>query len=245
MDGSGTQNSNRNYYDAFSEGYERLRGTNCPGGYHELLDSLESELVQRYGTGARVLEVGCGTGLVLERINRFAKSAEGVDLSLGMLERARSRGLSVSEASATSLPFEDGVFDVTCSFKVLPHIPEIELALSEMCRVTRSGGHIIAEFYNPHSFRGLIKRFGPSLRVSTNANESSVFTRFDSPSDAAAQAPKGTRLIDSRGIRILTPLGSLLALPVLGPLMQKAERAAADGPLKAFSGFWVGVFRKD
>src|SRR5690606_7344623 len=144
-----------------------------------------------FGTGKDVLEVGCGTGLVLRRIARFAKSAKGVDLSPGMLERARERGLDVIEGSATALPFEKDSFDVTCSFKVLAHVPEIDLALSERARVTRPGGVILAEFYNPHSIRGLVKRFGPAGRIAPGAHEKQVFTRFDSPLDVARMLPEG------------------------------------------------------
>src|SRR5262245_53952441 len=151
MDASGSHESNRAYYDAFSAGYEELRGQNDPGGYHDLVDDLEASFVERFGKGRDVLEVGVGTGLVLMRISRFAKRATGVDLSPKMLEKARERGLDVVEGSAIDLPFDDATFDVTCSFKVLPHIPEIDRALAEMTRVTKSGGVIIAEFYNPWS----------------------------------------------------------------------------------------------
>ncbi len=54
--------------------------------------------------------------------------ARGVDLSPGMLHKAQARGLDVVLGSATALPFEDNQFDVTCSFKVLAHVPVIELA---------------------------------------------------------------------------------------------------------------------
>src|ERR1041385_5939753 len=101
MDASGSLESNRPYYDAFSARYEAQRGRNDPGGYHELLDELEAGFVRRFAAGRDVLEVGCGTGLVLRRIEQFARSAKGVDLSPGMLERARKRGLRVSEGSAT------------------------------------------------------------------------------------------------------------------------------------------------
>ena len=104
MDASGSHESNRAYYDAFSKGYEKHRGDNDPGGYHDLLDELEAGFVERYGRGRDVLEVGCGTGLVLSRIREFAKSAKGVDLSPGMLELARERGLDVVEGSATATP---------------------------------------------------------------------------------------------------------------------------------------------
>ena len=116
MDASGSRDANREYYDAFSTDYERERGNNDPGGYHELLDELEAGYVRRFGQGRDVLEVGCGTGLVLLRIREFARQARGVDLSPGMLATAQARGLYVTLGSATELPFDSNQFDVTCSF---------------------------------------------------------------------------------------------------------------------------------
>ena len=111
MDASGSSDANRQYYDAFSADYERERGNNDPGGYHELLDELEASYVRRFGQGKDVLEVGCGTGLVLLRLREFAHRATGVDLSPGMLEKAQQRGLDVKLGSATELPFESDQFD--------------------------------------------------------------------------------------------------------------------------------------
>src|SRR5262245_50803943 len=133
----------RAYYDEFARAYERHRRPNDPGGYHALVDDLEIDLTRRYGEGRDVLECGCGTGLLLERIAAFARKASGIDLSPGMLEHARARGLDVREGSVTALPFEDASFDVTCSFKVLAHVPDIGKALAEMARVTRPGGVVL------------------------------------------------------------------------------------------------------
>lgn len=244
MDASGSQSANRSYYDAFSSNYERVRGRNAPRGYHELLDTLEAELVQRYGRHRRVLEVGCGTGLVLERIARFASDAQGIDLSPGMLDKARARGLKVFEGSATELPFDSNSFDVTCSFKVLAHVPDISRALSEMTRVTRPGGHVLAEFYNPHSFRGLIKRFGPSGAIARGTDEDDVFTQYHTMDEAIQLAPPNTRFVDARGVRIVTPVGSLLRFPLIREAFWKAEQTACDGWLKRFAGFFVAVYQK-
>jgi ubiquinone/menaquinone biosynthesis C-methylase UbiE len=71
----------KDYYDEFASWYERERGR----GYHQLLDDLEVDLVERYGRGAAVLEAGCGTGLILGRVARFADEAWGFDISPGML----------------------------------------------------------------------------------------------------------------------------------------------------------------
>src|ERR1043166_8566964 len=151
MDGS--HDANRAYYDEFSKSYEEHRRPNRADGYHALVDDLEVELCARYATGRDILECGCGTGLILERLAEFAKHATGVDLSPGMLSLAQARGLDVKEASVTALPFDDASFDVTCSFKVLAHVPDIGKALAEMARVTRPGGVILAEFYNPWGLR--------------------------------------------------------------------------------------------
>jgi ubiquinone/menaquinone biosynthesis C-methylase UbiE len=242
MDGG--QQNNRAYYDEFSKRYEDQRGDNAPGGYHDLLDTLESEYVRKFGAGKDVLEVGCGTGLVLERIASFAKSARGIDLSPGMLEKARARGLDVSEASATALPFPDESFDVTCSFKVLAHVPDIEKALSEMARVTRPGGMVLAELYNPWSMRGLLRRFGPARVVGHQTKESDVYTRFDSPTQAKALTPRGCTFEGARGVRIVTPTAGMMKAPVLGKALWRAEHLLCDGPFRNFAGFYVAAYRK-
>jgi len=234
----------RAYYDDFSARYEDRRGGNVPHGYHDLLDHLESDFVRKFAERRDVLEVGCGTGLVLERIAGFASRAEGVDLSPGMLEKARARGLSVREGTATALPFADDSFDVTCSFKVLAHVPEIERALAEMTRVTRKGGYVLAEFYNPLSFRGLLRHLGPSRKIGQAHAEHDVYTRFDSPGRARALTPPGTRLADARGVRILSPTASLLDHRLLGPWFYKAECWAADTPLRNLAGFYVAAYQK-
>jgi ubiquinone/menaquinone biosynthesis C-methylase UbiE len=234
----------RAYYDEFSERYEDHRGGKGPGGYHDLVDELEADMVHTYGAGADVLEVGCGTGLVLERIRAFAKTARGVDLSPGMLERARARGLDVTEGSATALPFADASFDVACSFKVLAHVEDIGRALSEMARVVRPRGVVLAEFYNPFSMRGLVKRFGPAGAISDRTKESAVYTRFDSPAQVRRLAPPDLRMIGARGVRIVTPAAGALRLPVLGDLLRKAEWALCDSPLAVFGGFFIAAFQK-
>lgn len=242
MDGG--QEQTRAYYDEFSKRYEAKRGDNAPRGYHNLLDSLESEYVRRFGEGRDVLEVGCGTGLVLERIAKFARSARGIDLSPGMLEKARARGLDVVEGSATELPFADNSFDVTCSFKVLAHIRDIDRALAEMARVTRVGGVVLAELYNPWSLRGLLRKLGPARAVGEGTRESDVYTRFDSPKRARELTPPGCELFDARGVRIVTPAAPLVSTPLVGDLLWRAEHALCDTPLKNLAGFYVAAYRK-
>ncbi len=242
---SGDLAATRRYYDEFAERYDSARGGRVKGGYHDLIDDLEIDFLQRFASGVDVLEVGCGTGLLLERIASFARHAEGVDLSPGMLAAARTRGLKVAEASATLLPYDDESFDVTCSFKVLAHVADIRCALAEMTRVTRRGGTLVAEFYNPLSLRALAKRWGPAGKVGDTTTEAAVYTRFDRPLEAGALFPPGVRLIDRRGVRIVTPTASSLHWPVLGALLRSAEWRLCDSPFANLAGFWIGAFRKE
>lgn len=232
---------NRTYYDDFSDWYERERGH----GYHQMLDDLEVSLVERYARGARVLEVGCGTGLILGRIAEFASHATGVDLSAGMLARARERGLSVVQGSATALPCSDASFDVVCSFKVLAHVPDIRAALAEMARVTRPGGYVLAEFYNPHSLRYLVKRVKAPTPVSSTTSDAAVFTRYDSVTDIKRYLPPSLRWKGVRGVRVVTPVAHIHKIPGVGRLVRAAEQRLADLPLaRNLGGFLVAIAEK-
>lgn len=233
----------RRYYDAFAARYEARRGGNVPGGYHDMLDDLEMGFLRPFAEGREVLEVGCGTGLLLERIAGFSSRAVGIDLSPGMLDHARKRGLDVAEGSATDLPFEDASFDVACSFKVLAHVEDLDRALSEMLRVVRPGGVIVAELYNRRSLRALVKRLGPAGAVADRLKESAVYTRFDDPADIVARLPPGAHVEAERGVRIVTPAARALELPLLGPALRFAEERLADR-FARLGGFWIAAIRK-
>jgi ubiquinone/menaquinone biosynthesis C-methylase UbiE len=231
---------NRTYYDDFSGWYERERGR----GYHGLIDDLEMQVLEPIARGAKVLEAGCGTGLILERIARVAKEAHGFDLSPGMLEKARERGLSVKLGSVTEVPYGDNEFDVVCSFKVLAHVPDIEAAVRELARVTKPGGRMVLEFYNPWSLRYLAKRVAGPQPISEDRTEADVFTRWDSPSDVLRLIPGNVELESFRGVRVVTPFAGVHRLPLVSGAIRLAESALVDSKFARFGGFLVAVLRK-
>lgn len=236
-----SQLDNRAYYDDFAGWYEKER--HLP--YHRMLDDLEVDLVERYGTGKTILEVGCGTGLILHRTARFAQRAFGMDLSSGMLMKAQQRGLSVVQASATELPFADASVDVAYSFKVLAHIPDIQGALREMARVVRPGGWVLAEFYNTRSLRRLVKALKPPTAVSETTNDEHVYTRYDSAAEIRSYLPPELVWTATRGIRVITPVAKVHDVPVLGPAMRWMERRLADAPgTRSVGGFLVACCQK-
>lgn len=227
----------KKYYDAFSDGYDSRRHA----GYHAMLDDLEAELVNKYCTGRTVLDAGCGTGLVLSRVAPLARRVVGVDLSGGMLSKARTRAGELAQGSLTQLPFLDSSFDAAYSFKVLAHVPDIGLAVREMARVVRPGGHLILEFYNPYSVRGLLWAVKRPGRIAQGVNEQQVHVRFDTPSAARSYFPHGWRVVESRGIRVVTPFAQALTLPLVGSLIERAEHRLAKSPARFFGSFYCVV----
>jgi ubiquinone/menaquinone biosynthesis C-methylase UbiE len=97
--------------------------------------------------GARVLEVGCGTGAVTRALAALPGVAQaiGVDPSAVFVERARALGtghaaLRFEIADGRSLPFADDDFDVVVFHTTLCHVPQPELMLREAARVLRVAG---------------------------------------------------------------------------------------------------------
>lgn len=232
---------NRSYYDDFAGWYERER--HLP--YHRMLDDLEVGLVERYAAGKDVLEVGCGTGLILGRVAEFARRAQGIDLSGGMLARAAQRGLHVAQASATELPVATASVDVAYSFKVLAHIPDIAGAMREMARVVRPGGWVLAEFYNARSIRRLVKAVKPPTAVSESTHDEHVYTRYDDRAAIESYLPPELEWVTSRGIRVITPIAKVLEIPLLGSAVRWAEHRLADLPVaREAGGFLVACCRR-
>ena len=230
----------RRYYDDFSRNYDHGRDA----GYHALVDDIEAGIVLPHARGRRALEVGCGTGLLLERVAGQAREAIGIDVSPGMLRAAQARGLNVLRASATALPFADDSFDVTYSFKVLAHVPQLDRALREMARVTRPGGVLVIELYNPWSLRYAARRLAGARRIGASHREDDVSTQWHSPPRLRRAIPAGCELVELRGVRVVTPFAALHRVPLMREALAWAERRASRSALARFGGFLVAIARK-
>ena len=95
----------------------------------------------------RILDLGCGTGALLgELAGQNLRSVTGVDLSRSFLALAQRETpqAHLIQANALNLPFAPAVFDVALCHFVLLWLAEPQQALSELVRVTRRGGAILA-----------------------------------------------------------------------------------------------------
>lgn len=94
--------------------------------------------------GARVLDVGAGTGALALTIEASRPKSEivGIDPSDGLLEQAKRRAkrAKFEVGDAQALTFKDATFDATLAQLVMNFVPDHEKALREMARVTKPGG---------------------------------------------------------------------------------------------------------
>jgi ubiquinone/menaquinone biosynthesis C-methylase UbiE len=112
----------------------------------------------------RALEVGCGPGaLTTELVGRLgAESVTAIDPSEPFVAAAKERhpGVDVRQASAESLPFDDGSFDTALAQLVVHHMSDPVAGLVEMGRVTAAGGTVGACVWDFEGGRAPLTRFG-------------------------------------------------------------------------------------
>ncbi len=90
--------------------------------------------------GARLVELGCGSGGMLEGLGRFG-AAVGVETDPALLARARERGLDArAGALPDAIPLEPGRWDAVCLFDVLEHLDDEAGALAACRRLLAPGG---------------------------------------------------------------------------------------------------------
>ena len=93
----------------------------------------------------RVLDAGCGTGEFAERVQReLGADVCAVDFSARMVELTAQRGVEAEVADIQALPFADETFDVAVANWVLYHVEDLDRGLSELARVLRPGGSLVA-----------------------------------------------------------------------------------------------------
>ena len=146
-------------FDERAERYEELRPVdeNWWAVYEALVRLGELR-------GARVLELGCGTGrLAAALADREGARVFAVDVSPAMVERARENGVNARVARVEALPFKAGWFDAVVA-RMVVHLVDRSGAFAQAARVLAPGGRIVVATEDPASFDDVwFARFFPSV----------------------------------------------------------------------------------
>ncbi len=178
--------------------------------------------------GQKVLDVGCGTGVVAITAARAGAKVTGIDLTPQLLEKAALNAeiagveIEFGEGDAEKLPLGDGMFDAVLSQFGHMFAPRPDLAVSEMLRVLKPGGTIAFSTWPPELFTGRMFRL--------------VASYLPPPPPAVAPPPQwgdpnvvrerlGNRV---RGVEF--ERGTMYA-PVLSPQHYRAMTERTAGPL--------------
>jgi 2-polyprenyl-6-hydroxyphenyl methylase/3-demethylubiquinone-9 3-methyltransferase len=164
-----------------------------------------SKLKSNIGFTGRVLDLGCGGGLLSNALAQAAYDVFGIDISSSSLEVARKSDLSktvkYSLGDATHLSFEDEFFDGVCCMDVLEHVDDFRAVISESARVLRPGGVFLFHTFNKTWAAKLLAI--KCLSIFKNAPQNlHVFSKFITPKQLdLACGESGIKVVEWVGIK--------------------------------------------
>jgi methionine biosynthesis protein MetW len=108
-------------------------------GNNQVLVFRHTEALGMVSKEQKVLDIGCGDGLLLSALAKAGVSASGVDVSDEGVKKCREKGfdVSVADISTEDLPFQDKAFDTVIMLDILEHLYDPEVLLREAIRVSK------------------------------------------------------------------------------------------------------------
>ncbi len=148
----------QSYFDANAAQWDRIRAL------HISERDVEHAILQEIGNEPLdlLLDLGTGTGRILELTSSRARQLIGIDTNREMLKCARVRldkaelsHCTVRLADIYNLPFPEGIADIVIIHQVLHFLDNPKTALAEACRVMKPGGRLILVDFAPHNLEFL------------------------------------------------------------------------------------------
>jgi len=91
----------------------------------------------------KVLDVGCGIGMFLEKFKELGSEVYGIDVDGKKIEKAKENFKNVKTASSEKLPFRKGTIDIVWLHEVLEHVEDDKKTLKECFRVLKPGSKLV------------------------------------------------------------------------------------------------------
>jgi 2-polyprenyl-6-hydroxyphenyl methylase/3-demethylubiquinone-9 3-methyltransferase len=196
-------------FDALANRFWDLRGEFRP---LHLLNPVRARFVAERATlaGARVLDVGCGGGLLSEALARAGAKVTAIDLAPGMIEVARLhameqkldidyRVLAADEIASA----EPGAFDVVACMEMLEHVPEPAQMTATLARLVRPGGSVFISTLNRNLKSFLLAIVGAEYLLKLIPRGTHEYDRLIRPAELARWArAAGLTLRELAGIEL-------------------------------------------
>jgi SAM-dependent methyltransferase len=187
--------ANRRWWDAAAPAYLAEHGADlgdadflwCPEGLREADARLLGDVA-----GRRVLEIGCGSAPCSRWLRTAGADVVAFDLSAGMLARAadlnRTTGVDVAllQADVGALPLASASVDLACSsYGALPFVSDALAALTEIARVLRPGGRLVASVNHPMRWPFPDSPDPADLRIVSSYFDRTPYVEVDDVGDVA------------------------------------------------------------
>ncbi len=122
----------------------------------EVILYIHEWIIKNTKKGDKVLDVGCGAGILCFHLKAAGRNPEGVDLTQRSVDFCTDKvpGVKFTKGEAEKLPYPDKSFDVVASNQLIEHLKEPKLAIKEMIRVCKPNGKIILTTPIKNAFGG-------------------------------------------------------------------------------------------
>jgi ubiquinone/menaquinone biosynthesis C-methylase UbiE len=119
------------------------------------LEIVSRLIIERFPHNIKLLDLGCGAGVLTERLVAAGYDVDAVDMAPDMLEFSKQRlakydgsKYRFQQAECASLPFADAAFDVVACIGVFGYMQDVDAAIREIKRVLRPGGTLVLSIRN-------------------------------------------------------------------------------------------------
>lgn len=224
------------FFDARARDYDREYSDETPAGY--ALRVRRAKIMRLFDQdGGRVLDVGCGPGMMASEALDRGCSFWGIDPAAGMISICRERYRGQTRATflvggAEQLPVGPEFFDAVICMGVIDALRDREAAVREMLRVLRPGGTLLLTFTNSRSPYSVWKKdvFYPLVtmyhRIKARRGRGPKAMRLGGKTRALYSERQARALIESLGARVvetvpyyfnlfLSPLDEIVPKPAL------------------------------
>jgi SAM-dependent methyltransferase len=211
----------------------------------ELVERLTADVVLQHVVGRRVLDLGHGAPRVTQWVQARASALTVVD------------AIDLGHGSEVALALPDQSFDVVYSLRTLPHLGHDDASsaqaatstLREIARLLRPGGTALVQIDNPRSLWGLYHGIRNPMTVAHRGalviDSDRGLTRFDTLTRFRQFVPETLSLSTVHGLRVFLTAPHLLAIPIVGWLLQRLEWFARDRSLlRGFGAHLLVVLRR-